>query len=71
MTDAALDGAGLVPPPAEEALDTARLLPFLAETLPGAAGVPEMFRFAGGGTGQAAGDGVGSEGRGQAVSEWV
>ena len=48
MTDAALDGAGLGPPPAEEALDTARLLPFLAETLPGAAGVPEMFRFAGG-----------------------
>lgn len=41
------DGAALVAAPAEERLDLARLLPYLAAHLP-VAGEPEVFRFAGG-----------------------
>lgn len=41
------DGATLLPPPEEERLETARLLPYLAAHL-AVSGTPEVFRFAGG-----------------------
>lgn len=41
------DGAALMAPPAEERLETGRLLPYLAAHFP-VSGRPEIFRFAGG-----------------------